>query len=118
MSGNKGAVAIRLQYHDTTFCFITAHLAAGHSNVEERNSDYQTIVSQLRFQKGKTIASHQWVIPSSLGYVLSNLVGIRNVVWLADTNYRIDLENDVVRSSVQHDEFDRLLAADQVGIFP
>jgi len=64
--------------------------------VEERNSDYRTIVNQLRFQKGKTIASHQ------------------NVVWLADTNYRIDLENDVVRSLVQRDELDGLLAADQL----
>ncbi|KAF9651242.1 inositol polyphosphate phosphatase [Thelephora ganbajun] len=96
MSGNKGAVAIRLQYHDTNFCFITAHLAAGHPNVEERNSDYRTIVNQLRFQKGKTIASHQ------------------NVVWLADTNYRIDLENDLVRSLAQCDKFDALLAADQL----
>jgi hypothetical protein len=39
---------------------------------------------------------------------------IRNVVWLADTNYRIDLENDAVRSLAQRDEFDALLAADQV----
>ncbi|KAF9780045.1 inositol polyphosphate phosphatase [Thelephora terrestris] len=96
MSGNKGAVALRLQYHDTNFCFITAHLAAGHSNVEERNSDCRTIVNQLRFQKGKMIASHQ------------------NVIWLADTNYRIDLENDVVRSLVQREELDGLLAADQL----
>jgi hypothetical protein len=60
MSGNKGAVGIRLQYHDTTFCFITAHLAAGHSNVEERDADYRTITSQLHFLKGKTITSHEW----------------------------------------------------------
>jgi len=36
------------------------------------------------------------------------------VVWLADTNYRIDLENDAVRSLARHDEFDTLLAADQL----
>lgn len=59
MSGNKGAVAIRLDYHDTSFCFITAHLAAGQSNVEERNSDYHTIVEGLHFLKGKTIDSHE-----------------------------------------------------------
>lgn len=61
MSGNKGAVAIRLDYYDTNFCFITAHLAAGHSNVEERNTDYHTIVNGLHFLKGKTIESHEYV---------------------------------------------------------
>jgi synaptojanin len=34
MSGNKGAVGIRLDYHDTSFCFVAAHLAAGHANIE------------------------------------------------------------------------------------
>ncbi|THG98860.1 hypothetical protein EW026_g3386 [Hermanssonia centrifuga] len=96
MSGNKGAVAIRLEYYDTDFCFITAHLAAGHSNVEERNADYHTITSGLHFLKGKTIDSHQ------------------NVVWLADTNYRIDLENERVRHLAETDDFDALLSADQL----
>lgn len=59
MSGNKGAVGIRLDLHDTSFCFITAHLAAGHANVEERNADYRTITSGLHFLKGKSIDSHE-----------------------------------------------------------
>ena len=59
MSGNKGAVAIRLDYYDTNFCFITAHLAAGHSNVVERNADYHTIANGLHFQKGRAIDGHQ-----------------------------------------------------------
>ncbi|EKM59266.1 uncharacterized protein PHACADRAFT_157566 [Phanerochaete carnosa HHB-10118-sp] len=96
MSGNKGAVAIRLDYYDTDFCFITAHLAAGHSNVEERNADYHTIANGLHFLKGKTIDTHQ------------------NVIWLADTNYRIDLENERVRQLAQADDFDALLSADQL----
>jgi hypothetical protein len=61
MSGNKGAVSIRLDYHDTSFCFITAHLAAGHLNIEERNADYWTIVNGLHFLRGKTIESHEYV---------------------------------------------------------
>ncbi|EIN10872.1 inositol polyphosphate phosphatase [Punctularia strigosozonata HHB-11173 SS5] len=96
MSGNKGAVAIRLDYHDTSFCFVTAHLAAGHGNVDERNADYHTIVNGLHFSKGKTIESHE------------------NVVWLADTNYRIDLENGIVRSCAVTDQLDVLLGADQL----
>lgn len=37
-----------------------------------------------------------------------------NVVWLADTNYRIDLDNELVRSLALEDDYDGLLAADQV----
>ncbi|KAG7449414.1 inositol polyphosphate phosphatase [Guyanagaster necrorhizus] len=96
MSGNKGAVGIRLQYHDTNFCFLTAHLAAGHSNVDERNADYRTIVNDLHFLKGKTISSHE------------------NIIWLADTNYRIDLDNEIVRTLAQSDDFDSLVSADQL----
>ncbi|KAF5388077.1 hypothetical protein D9615_000583 [Tricholomella constricta] len=98
MSGNKGAVGIRLEYHDTSFCFLTAHLAAGHSNVEERNADYRTIAHGLHFQKGKTIPSHD------------------NVVWLGDVNYRIDMDNAYVRSLAEADDFDALLAADQLKL--
>ncbi|OJT12528.1 Inositol-1,4,5-trisphosphate 5-phosphatase 1 [Trametes pubescens] len=96
MSGNKGAVGIRLDYHDSSFCFLTAHFAAGHGNVAERNADYRTIVNGLHFLKGKTIDSHQ------------------NVIWLADTNYRIDLDNDRARTLASIDDFDALLAADQL----
>ncbi|PFH51385.1 hypothetical protein AMATHDRAFT_74943 [Amanita thiersii Skay4041] len=96
MSGNKGVAGIRLEYHDTNFCFLTAHLAAGHSNIEERNTDYRTITNGLHFQKGKTIFTHQ------------------NVIWLADTNYRIDLDNGTVRSLAEADALDALFAADQL----
>ncbi|KAF8269062.1 SacI homology domain-containing protein [Lactarius quietus] len=97
MSGNKGAVSVRLEYHDTSFCFITAHLAAGHANMEERNADYRTIVNGLHFLRGKTIDSHD------------------NVIWLADTNYRVDLDNASVRAYAEDDALDMLLAADQLN---
>ena len=38
-----------------------------------------------------------------------------NIIWLADTNYRIDLENDRVRFLAGNDDYDALLAADQVS---
>ncbi|KAF8607527.1 inositol polyphosphate phosphatase [Ceratobasidium sp. AG-I] len=96
MSGNKGAVGIRLDYYDSSFCFVTAHLAAGHINVEERNNDYRTIANGLSFLRGKTIGSHQ------------------NVVWLADTNYRVDLENEEVRYLAVNDQLGVLLERDQL----
>ncbi|GAA5914549.1 hypothetical protein JCM8208_001200 [Rhodotorula glutinis] len=97
LAGNKGAVAIRLDYRNTTFCFLTAHLAAGHSNVEERNQDYRTIADGLHFARGKTISSHE------------------NVVWAADTNYRISLPNEQVRPLAESDDYDALYDADQLN---
>lgn len=55
----EGAVAIRLSYLDTTFCFLTAHLAAGHSNIFERDADYATIETGLKFSKGRGIVDHE-----------------------------------------------------------
>ncbi|KIJ37381.1 hypothetical protein M422DRAFT_211433 [Sphaerobolus stellatus SS14] len=74
----------------------TTHLAAGHANLEERNSDYRTIANGLHFLRGKTIGSHE------------------NVIWLADTNYRIDMDNESVRTLVKAVNFDALVAADQL----
>lgn len=96
MSGNKGGVAIRLTFHDSTFCFVTAHFAAGHSNAEERNADYWTIQRGLNFQRGK------------------NLVGHDHVIWLGDFNYRIDLPNDRCRALAQTDDYEALAAHDQL----
>ena len=48
-TGNKGAVAIRLLLHSTTICFVCAHLAAGQSNVRERNDNYHDISKRITF---------------------------------------------------------------------
>jgi hypothetical protein len=58
MAGNKGAVAIRMDYANTQLCFVTAHLAAGFANYEERNRDYSTIHNGLRFQRNRGIDDH------------------------------------------------------------
>lgn len=58
MAGNKGAVAIRFDYANTHICFVTAHLAAGFSNYDERNRDYATIHQGLRFQRNRGIEDH------------------------------------------------------------
>ncbi|KAF8759859.1 phosphatidylinositol dephosphorylation [Rhizoctonia solani] len=98
LRSEQGAVGIRLDYYDSSFCFVTAHLAAGHINVEERNSDYRTIANGLSFLRGKTISSHE------------------NVIWLADTNYRINLENNEVRYLAMNDQLGVLYDADQLKL--
>lgn len=48
-TGNKGGVGIRFLAHSTSFCFVCAHLAAGQSQVADRNADYLEILRKMSF---------------------------------------------------------------------
>jgi hypothetical protein len=82
IAGNKGAVAIRMDIESTSVCFVTAHLAAGFANYEERNRDYNTITSGLRFQRNRSIEDHEII------------------VWAGDFNYRIGLGYEKTKALV------------------
>ncbi len=96
MAGNKGAVAIRMDYADTRICFVTAHLAAGFANYIERNRDFTTIRDGLRFQRNYSIEDHDAII------------------WLGDFNYRIGLNDEVVRKLIAIHAYETLYENDQV----
>ena len=96
LSGNKGGVGIRLDLFDSSICLMTCHLAAGHTNVTERNADYRTISNGLKFLRGKRIEDHDIVI------------------WAADFNYRISMPNLEVRDYAQGGNLNPLLGADQL----
>jgi hypothetical protein len=96
IAGNKGAVAIRMDYANTSLCFVTAHLAAGFANYEDRNRDYNTISGLLRFQRNRSIENHD------------------TIIWLGDFNYRIDSSNEKVRRLIDAGDLDTLYDHDQV----
>lgn len=98
MAGNKGAVAIRMDYANTRLCFVTAHLAAGFANYEERNRDYQTISHGLRFQRNRSIEDHD------------------TIIWLGDFNYRIGLNDDKVRHLINIGDLETLYQNDQLNL--
>lgn len=62
-AGNKGAVAIRFQFHSTSFCFICSHLTAGQSQVKERNEDYREITQKLSFPMVSSVRGGEWCAP-------------------------------------------------------
>jgi hypothetical protein len=98
MAGNKGAIAIRLEYGANSICFITAHLAAGHTNAEQRNVDYYTIDHGLHFPHRRSISDHDLVF------------------WAGDNNYRINLANDEVRRLIAEQRWDTLYENDQLNL--
>ncbi|KAI0841984.1 SacI homology domain-containing protein [Hypoxylon sp. FL0890] len=98
IAGNKGAVAIRMDYANTQLCFVTAHLAAGFSNYDERNKDYATIHHGLRFQRNRRIDDHD------------------TVIWLGDFNYRIGLSREKVMDLIQKGDLEKLYENDQLNL--
>ncbi|GMM38048.1 hypothetical protein DASC09_053730 [Saccharomycopsis crataegensis] len=97
MAANKGGIAVSVQYSDTTFCFVTSHLAAGLNNVEERHQNFKSLNTGLRFSGNKTIRSHDIII------------------WLGDFNYRIGSTNEDVRSRISRRKYGELFELDQLN---
>ncbi|KAI0383936.1 SacI homology domain-containing protein [Hypomontagnella monticulosa] len=98
IAGNKGAVAIRMEYANTQLCFVTAHLAAGFANYDERNKDYATIHHGLRFQRNRSIDDHD------------------TVIWLGDFNYRIGLSHERVMDLLLKKDLEKLYENDQLNL--
>ena len=122
MGGNKGGVSIRLQFYDTTICFVCSHLAAHRENVTGRNADFHNIFSKTSFDIGEDAIREvirsgslsQWTLGSSS-------VGIADhdiVFWLGDLNYRI--EDSVMTERVlflaEKGKIDEIRALDQLNI--
>ena len=76
---------------------MTAHLAAGFANYEERNRDYKTISHGLRFQKNRTIDQHD------------------TVLFFGDFNYRIGMSDERVRKAIFQGDLETLYENDQVS---
>ncbi|KAI1368023.1 SacI homology domain-containing protein [Xylaria arbuscula] len=98
IAGNKGAVAIRMEYASSQLCFVTAHLAAGFANYDERNRDYATIHNGLRFQRNRGIDDHD------------------TVIWMGDFNYRIGLSYERAMDLVRQQDLEKLYENDQLNL--
>ncbi|XP_062454399.1 synaptojanin-1 isoform X4 [Rhea pennata] len=95
-TGNKGAVAIRMLFHTSSLCFVCSHFAAGQSQVKERNEDFMEIARKLSFPMGRMLFSHDYIF------------------WCGDFNYRIDIPNEEVKDLIRQQNWDSLIAGDQL----
>lgn len=100
LMGNKGGVAIRMQIHNSSICFVNSHLAAHTEEFERRNQDYRDIQSKLEFNGS---------------YGTFSITDHEAVFWLGDLNYRIsDLDTEHVRRLADEGKYEELLANDQL----
>jgi inositol polyphosphate 5-phosphatase INPP5B/F len=122
MMGNKGGVAVRLQFYDSTICFVCAHLAAHRENVAGRNADYFNVLQKVSFDIGEDAvrdnirngSMSQWASGSAT-------VGVGDhdiTFWLGDLNYRIDesLPTEKVLDLAVNGQIDQLRPLDQLNI--
>lgn len=101
--GNKGGVAVRFDFHNTSLCFVNSHLAAHVEEYERRNQDYRDICSRTYFRQPfhecKKIKDHD------------------QIYWIGDLNYRItDMDPNKVKKYVEEENFSPILQRDQLKI--
>ncbi|KAG2235121.1 hypothetical protein INT48_006502 [Thamnidium elegans] len=133
MMGNKGGIAVRLRFHDSYLCFITSHLAAFTEKVEKRNQDFTELTKRLSFPH-RTDPLTEYVFYSwnnggdeGVSFMENHNV-IRNwaseasifhndfLVWCGDLNYRVNLNEAIIKNWVRQGKLDLLLEYDQLNI--
>ncbi|XP_053994194.1 inositol polyphosphate 5-phosphatase OCRL isoform X2 [Hylaeus volcanicus] len=99
--GNKGGVAVSCSIHNTSICFVNAHLAAHCEEYERRNQDYSDICARLSFSK--------YVPPK-------NFKDHDQIYWLGDLNYRItEMDVTTAKQYIDAENYAPILALDQLA---
>lgn len=136
--GNKGAVAVSLKVHNDTLCFVCSHLAAGHSQVDRRNTDVAQINQRITFTRSSNLGVRECDVEEAKADLAEKAVqreGSSNgsklwkqeeaapvalindhdfAFWFGDLNYRIDLPREDVICKINGGAFAELYEQDQL----
>ncbi|AYU77535.1 inositol/phosphatidylinositol phosphatase [Leishmania donovani] len=117
--GNKGAVGFHLVLHRTSICIITAHLAAGQSNVSKRNEDINTIFKSMDFnaaRRAEMQISASASMPMDESAFLELYPRDHDIIIVAgDLNYRLRLPYETAVQLANAGQFSELLQYDELA---
>jgi len=113
-AGNKGAVCVRFELGDFSFCFINLHLPAGQTakNAAERNSDMRQVLHDAFSDKTITGATRR----RKEGFLRQGLFTAGSsdcCVVLGDFNFRLNLVRDFCVPAIETGEWDTVKGYDQ-----
>ncbi|CAI2165162.1 4305_t:CDS:2 [Funneliformis geosporum] len=115
--GNKGSIATRFIYDDTSICFVNCHLAAGQLQTKERNTDAAKILDYTTFPSKAAKDKFVW---RENEYVFikggdgSMVLDHEIVFFSGDLNYRINLTRDEVIKAIKNKDYKFLYEHDQL----
>jgi len=122
MMGNKGGVSIRMQFYDSTLCFICTHLAAHRENVTGRNADFANVFNKTTFDIGEE-ATREAIYSGSMshweiGSTTVNIIDHDLIFWLGDLNYRVDesMSTERVMELSEKNQLSELRKLDQLNV--
>lgn len=101
--GNKGSVLYRFEYKNQSFAFSSGHFAAGQSALKNRIEELSDVLN-LNINSNSTINSFKGRFQDHKFWFI-----------IGDLNFRIDLENEQVRSQIKRNELNRLSSYDQLN---
>ena len=114
--GNKGGVALRFTYGNSSICCVSSHLSAHRGAVASRNSDFHNILSKITFKD-----KHSSTGTAGAPHTVHTVHTIRDhdyIFWLGDLNYRIqtDISVEECYRRIKSNDLNYLRKNDQLNI--
>ncbi|TVT97110.1 hypothetical protein EJB05_57649 [Eragrostis curvula] len=101
---STGSISVSMSIHQTNFCFVCCHLAAGEKDGDDlkRNSNVEEIIRRTVFN------------PDPVLGMPMRIHDHERIIWLGDLNYRINLSYEKAHELISKQDWEGLFEKDQL----